>query len=193
MLRTNLSTRPFYNERSVHAVLSVAAAVVILLTLFNVTQIVLLSRRQSDLNDRATAAETRARELKARAVQVRQSINPKQLEGVSGAAREANAIIGQRLFSWTELLNQLEITLPDEVRITSVRPRVEKDETVVLVMTITGRRVDDIDRFMGNLEATDAFADVFLRDEDPGEDGLLTAVIDARYRPGPGTASQGTR
>jgi Tfp pilus assembly protein PilN len=186
MLRTNLSTRPFYNERGVHAILMVAAAIVVLLTIFNLTQIIVLSRRQSELGGRAAAAERRAGELRAHALQVRQSLNPKELEGISGAAREANAIIGQRLFSWTELLNQLETTLPDDVRISLMRPRVEKDE-ITLVMTATGRNVDDIERFMGNLEATTAFEDVFLRDEDATDEGLLQVVIDAKYRPATGT------
>ena len=60
MLRTNLSTRPFYNERGVHGLLGVLAFIVIVLTIYNLTQIVLLTRRQSSLSREATAAETRA-------------------------------------------------------------------------------------------------------------------------------------
>ena len=60
MLRTNLSTRPFYNERGVHGVLGVTALIVVALTIFNLTQIVLLTRRQSSLSSQAAAAETRA-------------------------------------------------------------------------------------------------------------------------------------
>src|SRR5204862_6663350 len=49
MLRTNLSTRPFYNERAVHALLTVAGLVVLVLTIFNLYEIVVLSREQSEL------------------------------------------------------------------------------------------------------------------------------------------------
>src|SRR4029079_507373 len=56
MLRTNLSTRPFYNERGIHTGLGVAAMVVAALTIFNLAQIVMLTSRQSDLNGRAAAA-----------------------------------------------------------------------------------------------------------------------------------------
>src|SRR5688572_25511882 len=127
MLRTNLSTRPFYNERGVHAVLGLLAFIVVVLTIFNLTQIVLLTRRQSSLNAEAGAAETRAGELRARAARTRAALNAKQLDSISGAAREANEIIGQRLFSWTELLNHVEDTLPENARITSLRPSVSKD------------------------------------------------------------------
>ena len=44
-----------------------------------------------------------------------------------------------------------------------MRPKVEKDGRVTLVMTVVGRRVEDIDRFMANLEGTGAFADVYSR------------------------------
>lgn len=181
MLRTNLSTRPFYNERALHSGLAALAIVVILFTIFNVMQIVLLTRQQSELGAKAAAAESQARQLRAHAATVRQAINTKQLEQISGAAREVNALIGQRLFSWTDLLNQLETTLPEEVRITSMRPRIDKDGSVTVVMAIVGRSVEDIDRFMENLEASGAFADVFSPQESASEDGLRLATIEGRY------------
>ena len=181
MLRTNLSTRPFYNERSVHAVLALAAVVVIAMTIFNVTQIVLLSQRQSQLSRDVEASETRARELRAQAVKTRQAVDTKQLETVSGAAQEANEIIRQRLFSWTDLLNQLEATLPDHVRISALRPRVERDGSVTIQMSVTGRRTEDLNQFIENLEGTPAFSDVFPRDDVPMDDGLIHATVEGKY------------
>ena len=181
MLRTNLSTRPFYNERAIQWLLALAGVGVIALTLFNVGQIMVLSKRHSELSSRATAEETQARQLRSHAESVRQSIDPKQLDAISGAAREANLLIGQRLFSWTDLLNRLESTLPDDVRITAMRPRVEKDGSVTVVIALVGRRVEDIDRFMANLETNGAFVDVYSREETASEDGLRLATIEGRY------------
>jgi hypothetical protein len=183
MLRTNLSTKPFYNERGIHAGLALAGVIVLVLTVFNLMQIVVLSRKQLNLNSLAATAETRARELRAHAGSVRRGINPNELDAVSSAAREANGLIGQRLFSWTDLLNRLETTLPDDVRITSMRPVIDKDGNIVIAMTVVGRRVEDVDRFMANLEGTGVFADVFSRDESSTDDGLLQTSIEARYLP----------
>jgi|KBSSwiStaDraftv2_1062776.scaffolds.fasta_scaffold05333_8 Tfp pilus assembly protein PilN len=183
MLGTNLSTRPFYNERAVHALLALAGLVVLVLTIFNVYEIAVLSKEQSDLGNRASVSETRARELRAHATQVRQGLDPKQLEAISGEAREANAIIGQRLFSWTDLLNRLETTLPEEVRITAMRPRVERDGRITIQMNINGRRFEDINQFLENLEATGAFTDMLPRDEITNEDGLHLATIEGHYLP----------
>lgn len=183
MLRTNLSTRAFYNERAVHASLMAAAIVVLFLTIFNITQVVVLTRRQTELGAGAVAAERQAQEFRASAQKIRLGIDPKQLQTIAGAATEANALIDRRLFSWTNLLNHLETTLPDDVRITSIRPKIDKDGAIIVALSIVGRRVEDIDRFMENLEATGAFADVLSLDENVGEDGTLLAVIGGRYIP----------
>jgi Tfp pilus assembly protein PilN len=183
MLRTNLSTRPFYNERAVHALLTLAGAIVLVLTIFNLYEIVALSKEQSELGSRASVSEARARTLRAHAAQIRHGLDPKQLDTISGEAREANAIIGQRLFSWTELLNRLETTLPEEVRITAMRPRVESDGSITIQMSITGRRFEDINRFLENLEGTGAFTDMLPRDEITNEDGLHQATIEGHYLP----------
>ena len=183
MLRTNLSTRPFYNERAVHALLALAAAVVVALTAFNVFEIVVLSRRQSELSASAASATTRAGELRTHAVQVRQGIDTTELETISGAAREANGIIGQRLFSWTDLLNRLDTTLPDVVRITTMRPGIDRDGAVTIQLTVVGRRVADLEQFMKSLEATGAFADVFSREDTTTDDGLIQATVEGRYLP----------
>lgn len=186
MLRTNLSTRPFYNERSVHLLLAITAILVAAFTIFNVTQLVVLTRRQSSLSSQVRAAETRAAELRAHAAQTRQAIDAKRLDAISVAAREANQIIGQRLFSWTDLLNRLETTLPDDVRITSVRPRVNRDESITVQMTVTGRSVEDVETFMANLEQTTTFSDVIPLEDAPAEDGSGVQVsLEGQYAPAP--------
>ena len=183
MLRTNLSTRPFYNERGVHLLLGIATLILVILTAYNLFEIVVLTREQSELGGKATAAESRARDLRAQAAQVRQALDTKKLDAISAEAREANAIIGQRLFSWTELLNRLETTLPEDVRIVSMRPSVDPDGNITVQMVVTSRRFVDIDTFFKNLEGTGAFANMLSRDQITNEDGLLQATVDGRYLP----------
>ncbi len=185
MLRTNLSTRPFYNERALHGVVGVTAAIVVALTIFNVTQIVLLTRRQSALSSQTAAAETRAAELRAHAARTRQTLNTEQIDTISDAAREANTIIGQRLFSWTDLLNRLGDALPDNVRITALRPDVGRDGSITVAMTVFSERVEDIEQFMANLEESTAFSDVYPISDEPVEGGGVRASLEGRYAPAP--------
>jgi Tfp pilus assembly protein PilN len=185
MLRTNLSTRPFYNERALQGVIGVAAAIAVAFTLFNITQIVLLSRRQSALSSEATAAEMRATELRANAARTRQNLNTKQIDTISGAAREANTIIGQRLFSWTDLLNRLGEALPDNVRITALRPNVGRDGTITISMTVFSDGVGDIEQFMANLENSTAFSEVYPINDEPVDTGGVRATLEGKYAPAP--------
>ena len=64
MIRTNLATRPFYNERAVQLVLLGAGIVVLAATLYNVTRIVGLSSQDTRLARQATSDEARARDVR---------------------------------------------------------------------------------------------------------------------------------
>ena len=183
MDRINLSTRPFYNERAVHAVLALAAVLVVAVSAFNLWQVYGLSGRQAELQGRIAREEAKSRELRDRAAAIRRSINPRELEATVEAAREANVLIERRVFSWTEVLNQFETTLPATVRISSVRPRVERDGTMMVDVVVLARTVEAVDAFIENLEKRGAFSSVLSREEFVNEDGLIQASIQGQYRP----------
>ena len=122
MLRTNLATRPFYNERAVRFVLGILVLAVLAVSAFNAIELLRLTESQRTLGAHAFDAEREAARLRSEAAAIRAQINAKELEVVANAAREANSIIDQRAFSWSELFDQLEHTLPDDVRITAVDP-----------------------------------------------------------------------
>jgi Tfp pilus assembly protein PilN len=181
MLRTNLSTRPFYNARAVQTVLGVLALVVLAVTLFNVVQIVRLTLQQRSLSARAVQAEREAEQLRGEAVGIRARIDPKELNVVAGQAREANAIIDQRTFSWTSLFEVFEDTLPPDVRVTSIQPRLDQDGTFYVGMIVQSRRAEDVDAFVEALEKSGTFHNVVPSEEQSTEEGLLETVIDGAY------------
>jgi Tfp pilus assembly protein PilN len=181
--RINLSTRPFYNERAVRAVLGLAAVLVLGVSAYNLWQVYVLSGRQAELQSRISQAETKTAELRDQATTIRRSINPRELDATVAAAREANLIIERRVFSWTEVLNQFETTLPPTVRISSVRPRVERDGTMMVEVVVLARTVEAVDTFIENLEKRGAFSGVLSREEFVNEDGLIQASLEGRYRP----------
>ena len=189
MLRTNLSTRPFYNVRAVHAALAAAAAVILIFTLFNVVQIVRLTLSQRTLGASAADAEQEAARLRGEAAKIRAQINPQELEVVAGAAREANRIIDQRAFSWTELFAQFEATLPPDVRITAVQPRLDRENAFIVAVGIQARRAEDLDTFVEALEDGGTFHNVLAVTEQTGEDGRIEAIVEGTYVPPPREAA----
>ena len=103
MLRTNLSTRPFYNERAVHAVIGIAAFIVAVLTAITLFQMIKLSRQNTELSSRISRDRGEADRLTREATRIRRGINQDELKVVVAAAREANSLIDQRTFSWTSI------------------------------------------------------------------------------------------
>lgn len=183
MITTNLATRPFYNDSAVRLWIMLLALVVVVATAFNVTKLLQYSRSDTELATEASRDEGRTTELRAEAAQLRASVDPKQVENASTEARLANDLIDRRAFSWTELFNTFEATLPDEVRITAVRPKVEEDRKIVLSITVVARSVEDLDKFDTSLEDTGAFRDLVPREDRVNEQGQFEGLIEAVYVP----------
>jgi hypothetical protein len=180
MLRTNLATRPFYNERAVHVLIGLVAAIVAIITVLNVVRVVTLSRHNTELSARINADRVEAERLTGEAARVRRTINKDELALVVDAAQEANALIDQRTFSWTEFFNLIESTLPPEVMLTAVHPSV-KDGVTRVSMSVLARQAVDLEEFMNKLEATGAFTDVIPASQDRTDEGLLRALIESGY------------
>jgi Tfp pilus assembly protein PilN len=183
VIRTNLSTRPFYNERAVHLWILALAVLVFIATIFNVSRVIRYSQSDTRLATQASQNEARAVERRTSAVRLRASVDPKQIEVASADARQANDLIDRRTFSWTELLNLFETTLPDNVRITAVRPKLDPKRGTVLTINVTARGVDDVNEFMNNLEDTGTFTDLLTPEEHVEDDGTLLASIEGLYLP----------
>jgi Tfp pilus assembly protein PilN len=181
MLRTNLATRPFYNERAVQLVLGLLLILVVAVTAFNAAELIRLSASQRTLGARAAESEREAARLRTQAATVRAQINAKELETVASAAREANGIIDQRAFSWSELFDQLEQTLPDDVRITAIDPTLTKEGLFIIQIAVQARRSEDVDQFIESLEKTGSFREMITPVESTNDDGLLEAVIRGTY------------
>lgn len=181
MLRQNLSTRPFYNDRAVRSVLAVLGVAALGLTAFNAIEAIRLERAGREARQTVAENNAQAREMRDKARVIRQSINQAQLDAVQASAREANALIDRRAFSWTELLNYFQATLPPDVRITRVAPQVDNDGRMLVAITAIARRVDDVNEFMDALEMTGAFVDVLSRQDTVAEDGTWRSEVQAYY------------
>lgn len=193
MIRTNLSTRPFYNERLVSLTLLVIAALVAAATVFNVVRVLQFSRSDTTLALQASRNEARAAELRTAAARLRSSVDPKQIEVASNEARLANELIERRTFSWTDLFNRFEATLPADARITSVRPKIDIDGRISLAVNLVARSVEDVNQFMNKLDETGAFLNVRPAEERVNEQQLLEVTLEAIYVPAAPKAAKTAR
>ena len=181
MLRTNLSTRPFYNDRIVRLGVAAGVVVVAALTAFNIAQIFTLNRQNGELVARAEAAEARAQASRDQARQIRQTLDANEVATMQAAATEANLLIERRAFSWTDLFNRFEETLPADVRVASVEPQVDTAGRMLVVATVFTRRIEDLIEFIERLEATGTFRGILSRQDAAEDDGTMRSVIQGYY------------
>ena len=181
-LRTNLATRPFYNERAAQAAIIGLAIVVAVATAVNVVRLAALTSKDSALVSETADAERRTRELRQATAQARSGLDGARLAEVSSAVREANAVIDGRTWSWTALFNWLETNLPAEVRITGITPRIDPKGAFVLGFTVESESVEGIDRFLAALESTGRFEGLLVRQEQETDEGTIEATAEGVYK-----------
>jgi len=181
MLRTNLSTRPFYNIRAVQVILVALGVIVLVMTLVNLVQLVRLMGSERALGARATQAETDAERLRGETARVRAQIDTKQLAEVGAAAEEAQAIIDLRVFSWSDLFGRLEATMPESVRLSRFEPGVERDGQFKVSLRVQARRVQDLESFLDALEKTGVFRNVLATEDETNPEGLINALVEGAY------------
>lgn len=183
MLRTNLSTRPFYNQRAVRVAIGAVALVALVLSVYNGARIFSLTARRADLSGRIGSAEARTQELSAQSRRIRESLNRADVSATETAAREANLLIDRRAFSWTSLFNHFEETLPGDVRITAVQPQIDRQGRFLLAISVVSRSVEAVDTFIGDLEKSGAFRTALPVQEQLQEDNTFRSVIQTYYLP----------
>jgi hypothetical protein len=181
MLRGNLSSRPFYNERLVTAGIAAVAVVAIVLAAVGVRELSVLSSRRSELKARIARDTGQARQIEAAAVGLQHSIDRATLTQLAGSTQEANALIDERSFSWTVFFGLIEKTLPTNLRLVSVAPRVEKGH-ILITMGVVARKLEDVDAFINALQETGAFYDLLPRSRQRNEDdNTIRAEVAAYY------------
>ena len=181
MLKLNLATRPFYNERAVHVILVLlGTAALVLMGLAGVT-IFELSKNHAEITRAAEASEALVGMVTQETRSLEENVSEVELEALRLSAAEANQLIDQRVFSWTELFNVIERTLPDRVMLTSLRPTGNADN-VSLVIGVIGERVADIEEFIEQLEASGSVRNLLARQEQRTEDGMYSAQLTGEFR-----------
>lgn len=180
MLKGNISSRPFYNDRVVTAAIAVFALVVVVVTAMNISSLASLSSERASIRARLQADAAEAARIRSEAEALQGRIDQVTLTRLADSAREANQLIDQRTFSWTSLLAHLEETLPTDVRLTSISPRAARGVFQVAMAVVT-RDLESIDAFIDALLETGAFYDVAPIEQRANDDGTYQAVVQASY------------
>ncbi|HEX7780511.1 MAG TPA: hypothetical protein VF424_14785, partial [Vicinamibacterales bacterium] len=182
MLKGNLSTRPFYNEKLVSLAVGLVLLIAIGLTIFNTYELISLMGERRVLNAHIARDRGEATRITGQADALRRTVDQTRLQLLASSTREANGLIDQRTFSWTEFFGLIEKALPRDVRLIGVSPRVEKGEFKI-GMRVATRTPDNLKEFTDALAATGAFYDVVLAETQRYDDDTDTLTLVAGYLP----------
>ena len=134
------------------------------------------------LNSHIERDRGEAARISARADAIQHTVDRPRLQLLAESTHEANALIDQRTFSWTEFLGLIEKTLPRDVRLIGVSPRVEKGEFKI-AMRVVARTSDDVAKFADGLTGTGYFYDVIPLETQRNDDDTDTLTLVAGYLP----------
>jgi len=90
----------------------------------------------------------------------------------------ANEMINRRFFSWSNLLAKLEQATPSGVSLISLLPQPASASLALRGEALT---LDRLTLFVGKLQETAPFHDVFLSDQKGQGDGTVSFSINVRY------------
>jgi Fimbrial assembly protein (PilN) len=180
----NLASRPFYNNRLYVVAYSVSAG---LLALMTGLSLYTFFSDQVSLK-RFQAAEDRLQSqllvLDRNEEAQRKVLRRLDLEEVAAQSHFANDAILERVFSWTLLFNRLERVMPPDVKLESLRPKVDGGSIHFRIIG-TAKSPSDFTDFEEALLESVLFSDVYPISEtiSPTGRGLLFS-LSFRYLPG---------
>lgn len=189
MLKGNLATRPFYNERLVSLLIAGLAALVFALSLFNGLQLWNLTRERATLAEQTSANQAEAVRIRQEAAAEIQRADNAGLAALAADSREANSYLNRRAFSWTNFFAFIERTLPRNVRLISVTPGVDDNGNFQVVLVLVARDPDDLDDLVESMLDTGRFYDVFPPSVQANPDGTFGVLLQASYLPAIDTGS----
>ena len=180
MLRINLATRPFYNERPIYLCLGLLVLLGFSFIINGGLEIVKMSRLRTVFDNRMAENDHERAELSRRSVELNLAIDSTLFESLDNATGEATSLVERRLFSWTELFDRLEVLIPENVRLTEVRPEIV-DGVVSVSLGVVGRSRDDIREFVEALQRAEAFSMVLNRQVELTGESMYRGLIEGLY------------
>jgi hypothetical protein len=183
----NFARKPFVNERLPRLVFTLAAAVVLAVSLVHGFFLGrYLVREQEALDIKVVELRRALSDTDAAISRTEASLAREQTALSDERTLFLTRIYRHKSFSWTGLFNELEEITPPAVRITSIAP-FEDDGDIAVTMSLVGRTLGNVLEMVSALESSSFFATVFPLDEvdlaDLG-DGTQTgiaATVQLRY------------
>ncbi len=181
-IHLNLAARPYRDYRPIYAVVIVTSLVIAFLMLTNLDTYVRYVRETRTTRDEIASIQAQIQQEHRRAEAATRQTSAIDLISLSKEAKFVNTQLAQRAFSWSELLEQLEVVLPGNVRITSISPQFADNGLVHLSLACEGKFPDALLTTINRLQRDPHFSNPFPTNQDRTPGGYRFG-LGVDYRP----------
>ena len=192
----NLSSHPFPHYRTTNLLLG---GVFILAVAFSVWQMARLSQysdQVGELSAREQAARVEWESLGERIGELDERLRRPEALAAIEEVRFLSQVVERKRFSWTHLLGEIEQIIPRAVYLVTLEPRIDDAGLVQIQMQVRGPTIEDLSRFILDLEGATAFRNVTVSSEARGDvEGRaeIQLNMEVRYLPETAYSTEGTR
>lgn len=183
-IHLNLAAEPYRDVRPVWATIAALGAVTLFLLVYNVATGYRYFVETKETRARIGALDVETGTEQKRAADMASVLKTVDLKSLNSQTRFINNQILARSFSWSNLLDQLETVIPNDVRLTSLSPSVQKDGTIQLSLVCSAKTPDGMIRLLNRLFGDPHFSRAFPSAEqtDPAT-GITTFNVTVQYIP----------
>lgn len=181
-LHVNLASRPFRDYRPVYAVVVVTSLVIAFMMLNNFDTWYRYQRETKSTRTDIAKYEAQIEQERRRVEVANRQIKGIDLNALGKQSKFVNAQLAERAFSWSELLDRLEETTPNDVRIVSVTPTFSEDGQVHLTLSCEAKSTNGMIGTINRFNTSPYFSDPFpTSEENTGQGFRFGLGVD--YRP----------
>lgn len=165
-IHLNLASRPFRDYRPLYAVVVVTSIVIAFLMLNNIDTYVRYVRDTKKTREEIASIQAQIQQERRLTDAATRQISTIDLVSLSKETKFVNSQLAQRAFSWSELLDRLELVIPANTRVTSVSPAPTENGLVHLTLQCEGKSPDAMLNTIARFQRDSHFLNAFPTSQD---------------------------
>jgi type IV pilus assembly protein PilN len=158
----NLADRIYVHRRGLHAAYAAIGVVLLVLTLINTFHVLNHRRETVQLQERLDQLQQRSAELQRETGDFNTAAYQRLVEEIAFA----NSILERDAFRWTDLLDRLELLVPEGVSLRSILP---DHKNRALNITAVARGLDEMMLLLDRLAQSESLRNVYLLRQEAGK------------------------
>lgn len=181
----NFSNKPFEDVHKYYRAALILGILVLFVLALNAYLYIDYKKTSSELIPERDFLEKKRDGLEAELSKDKAALKKDENKALFKKINELNQLIEARIFSWTRLLDALEKTIPSDVMVTAINPRIEGG-SVQITLSVKTYDYRGILKLITNMDASSVFSDlypVYEASDNKGGRKEVSADFVFKYKP----------